>query len=170
MAPGTCPRCAAEVTQAQTLRLACVLPPGTVLYAPNAELVEMLRRRTGKPVFLMKRGIDTELFHPMRRTVDDGVLRLGYVGRITAEKSVRFLKELETALNAAGTPPFRFLVVGDGSDRHGSAIWPPPTFLAFAEARSWRATTPIWTSLPFRRVRTRSGTWCSRPSLRACRL
>ena len=88
-----------------------------MLYAPNAGLVEMLRKSTGKPVFLMKRGIDTELFHPSRRTVNDGVLRLGYAGRITPEKSVRFLKELETGLKNAGAPPFRFLVIGEGSER-----------------------------------------------------
>ncbi len=82
---------------------------GAVLYAPNLELVAMLRESTGKPVFLMKRGIDTGLFHPARRTVDDNILRLGYVGRITPEKSVRFLKELETGLKAAGAPPFRLL-------------------------------------------------------------
>ncbi len=89
---------------------------GDVLYAPNDELVEMLREQTGKPVFLMKRGIDTELFSPVRRTVNDGILRLGYVGRITPEKSVRFLHELETGLRHADTPPFRFLIVGDGSE------------------------------------------------------
>jgi phosphatidylinositol alpha 1,6-mannosyltransferase len=90
---------------------------GDVLYAPNDELVEMLRQRTEKPVFLMKRGIDTRLFSPARRTVADGVLRLGYVGRITPEKNMRFLRELEIALRAAGAPPVRFLIVGDGSDR-----------------------------------------------------
>ncbi len=90
---------------------------GDVLYAPNDELVDMLRERTGKPVFLMKRGIDTELFSPARRTVNDGILRLGYVGRITPEKSVRFLRELEIGLHAEGVPPFRFLVVGDGSEK-----------------------------------------------------
>lgn len=90
---------------------------GDVLYAPNEELVEMLRRRTGKPVFLMKRGIDTELFTPSRRTVNDGVLRLGYVGRTTPEKNVFFLRDLGAGLCAAGVPPFRFLIVGDGSER-----------------------------------------------------
>lgn len=90
---------------------------GDVLYAPNDELVDMLRERTQKPVFLMKRGIDTQLFSPARRTVDDGVLRLGYVGRVTPEKNVRFLRELEIALRAAGAPSVRFLIVGDGSDR-----------------------------------------------------
>jgi glycosyltransferase involved in cell wall biosynthesis len=65
----------------------------------------------------MKRGIDTDLFTPARRTVDDGVLRLGYVGRITPEKSVRFLRDLEIASLAEGVPAFRFLVIGDGSER-----------------------------------------------------
>jgi phosphatidylinositol alpha 1,6-mannosyltransferase len=90
---------------------------GDVLYAPNDELVGMLHERTGKPVFLMKRGIDTGLFSPTRRTVRDGVLRIGYVGRLTPEKNVRFLRDLEVGLKAAGAPPFRFLIVGDGSDR-----------------------------------------------------
>lgn len=90
---------------------------GNVLYAPNDELVDMLKERTEKPVFLMKRGIDTELFNPARRTVTDDVLRIGYVGRITPEKSVRFFHELEAGLIAAGAPPFRFLIVGDGSEK-----------------------------------------------------
>src|SRR5579863_1002297 len=90
---------------------------GDVLFAPNDELIGMLRERTGKPVFLMKRGIDTQLFTPAKRTANDGILRLGYVGRTTPEKSVRFLRELEIRLLEAGAPPFRFLVVGDGSER-----------------------------------------------------
>jgi phosphatidylinositol alpha 1,6-mannosyltransferase len=94
---------------------------GDVLYAPNDELVEMIRARTGKPVFLMKRGIDTELFNPAKRTVTDDTLRIGYVGRITPEKRVRFFQRLDAGLRAAsGTeavPRFRFLIVGDGSER-----------------------------------------------------
>jgi glycosyltransferase involved in cell wall biosynthesis len=92
---------------------------GDVLYAPNEELVAMLEKRTGKPVFLMKRGINTELFAPSKRTLNDGVLRLGYVGRTTPEKNVRFLRELEIGLRAAGIPEsgFAFLIVGDGSER-----------------------------------------------------
>ncbi|HEY4088416.1 MAG TPA: hypothetical protein VGM43_20940 [Bryobacteraceae bacterium] len=49
---------------------------------------------------VMTRGIDTQFFTPARRTADDGVLRLGYVGRITPEKSVRFLRDLEIGLEA----------------------------------------------------------------------
>jgi glycosyltransferase involved in cell wall biosynthesis len=90
---------------------------GGVLYAPNDELVDMLRERTGKPTFLMKRGIDTELFTPDRRPAPNGTLRIGYVGRITPEKSVRFLRRLEIGLREAGVPDFRFLIVGDGSER-----------------------------------------------------
>lgn len=90
---------------------------GDVLYAPNDELVDMLEQGTRKPVYLMKRGIDTTMFRPDKRTLYDGVLRLGYVGRITPEKSVRFLKTLEDGLLAAGAPAFRFLIVGDGSER-----------------------------------------------------
>ena len=90
---------------------------GNVLFAPNEELVQMLQERTRKPVYLMKRGIDTNLFDPARRTVNDGVLRLGYVGRITPEKDVRFLRDLEMGLRRAGVPAFRFMVVGDGSER-----------------------------------------------------
>jgi phosphatidylinositol alpha 1,6-mannosyltransferase len=90
---------------------------GNVLYAPNEELIEMLSARTGKPVFLMKRGIDTELFNPARRTVHDGILRIGYVGRITPEKNVRFLRELDLGLRKSDLPHFLFLIVGDGSER-----------------------------------------------------
>lgn len=90
---------------------------GRVLFAPNAELVNMLTERTGKPAFLMKRGIDTLLYTPARRTLHDGVFRLGYVGRITPEKNVGWLVDLERGLLARGNRGFRFVVVGDGSER-----------------------------------------------------
>jgi len=90
---------------------------GRILFAPNHQLVTMLEQRTNLPVFLMKRGIDTTLYSPLRRTANDGIFRLGYVGRITPEKSVRFLVDLERALLGLGMRSFRFLVVGDGSER-----------------------------------------------------
>ncbi len=90
---------------------------GTALFAPNHELVSMLEEKTGKTTFLMKRGIDTQMFTPARRTVNDGIFRLGYVGRITPEKNVAFLVQLEQALLGLGLRNFRFLVVGDGSER-----------------------------------------------------
>lgn len=91
---------------------------GRVLLAPNQELIEMLRRRTGKPVFLMRRGIDTNLFSPAKRTRPDHDRKLvfGYVGRITAEKGVRVLRDVERALVAAGILDFEFQIVGHGSE------------------------------------------------------
>jgi phosphatidylinositol alpha 1,6-mannosyltransferase len=90
---------------------------GHVLFAPNQELVDMLVRRTGRPTQLMTRGIDTDLFSPGKRRVSDGIFRLGFVGRITPEKSVRLFAKVEQALLAQGLKNFRFLIVGDGSER-----------------------------------------------------
>jgi phosphatidylinositol alpha 1,6-mannosyltransferase len=90
---------------------------GKVLFAPNQELVDMLIRRTRRPTHLMTRGIDMGFFHPGKRRVSDGVFRLGFVGRITPEKSVRLFAKVEHALLARGITNFRFLIVGDGSER-----------------------------------------------------
>jgi phosphatidylinositol alpha 1,6-mannosyltransferase len=89
---------------------------GRVLLAPNQELIDMLRQRTGRPVFLMRRGIDTILFDPAKRTRHDDKLVLGYVGRITAEKGVRVLVDVERALQAAGVENFEIHVVGHGGE------------------------------------------------------
>jgi glycosyltransferase involved in cell wall biosynthesis len=88
-----------------------------VVLAPNPELVNMLQSRTGKPVFLMQRGIETDLFSPAKRTSTDGVFRIGFVGRLSPEKNVRFLQKLDLALTRCGFTNFRFLIVGDGTER-----------------------------------------------------
>jgi phosphatidylinositol alpha 1,6-mannosyltransferase len=88
-----------------------------VTLAPTPDQVRWLAESTGRPAFLMPRGVDCEQFHPRRRSVKDGVLRLGYVGRVTPEKRVRFLVDLERALVAAGHTNFSILVVGDGNER-----------------------------------------------------
>lgn len=92
-----------------------MIPP--VLMAPNQELIDLLQRRTGRTVFLMERGVDTILFSPARRTSTLDPFTVGYVGRLSAEKNVRFLHELEQALLAAGRSDFRIMVVGQGSER-----------------------------------------------------
>ena len=84
--------------------------------APNPELVNMIAARSGKPAFLMTRGVDRSLFSPTRRNRREGVFTLGFVGRLNPEKNVRFLATLEKALRAAGAPPFRFSIVGGGSE------------------------------------------------------
>jgi glycosyltransferase involved in cell wall biosynthesis len=65
----------------------------------------------------MTRGIDTQLFRPSKRRVHDRIFRLGFVGRITPEKSVRLFAKVEETLLASGLNNFRFLIVGDGSER-----------------------------------------------------
>ncbi len=88
-----------------------------LLFAPNPELVRMLGSRTGRPTFLMQRGIDIDLFSPARRNRTNGEFVIGYVGRLSPEKNVRLLVEIEGCLIAAGMGNYRFLVVGDGGDR-----------------------------------------------------
>ncbi|HEY0429158.1 MAG TPA: glycosyltransferase [Pyrinomonadaceae bacterium] len=88
-----------------------------VLLAPNEELIEMLEKGTRREGRLMIRGVDTELFSPDKRTVSDGVLRFGFVGRLRAEKNVRLLAEMEKKLFAAGKKNFKFLIVGQGNER-----------------------------------------------------
>ena len=88
-----------------------------LVYAPNPELVEMLAARTGRPAYLMARGIDTNLFSPQRRTRHDGDFVIGFVGRLSREKNVRQLADLERALLDRGIDNCRFVIVGDGSER-----------------------------------------------------
>jgi phosphatidylinositol alpha 1,6-mannosyltransferase len=87
-----------------------------LLFAPNPELISELERRTGKPCYLMSRGVDTELFHPGRRSRCDDEFVIGYVGRLTTEKNVRFLADLEKGLLARGCRNFRFSIVGQGTE------------------------------------------------------
>lgn len=87
-----------------------------LVFAPNAELVDMLAHRTGRTAFIMSRGIDTELFSPARRARLDGDFVIGYVGRLSPEKNVRLLADIERALIQAGMTKYRFLIVGFGSE------------------------------------------------------
>ena len=88
-----------------------------VLLAPNQELLDMLVQGTTRRAKLMIRGVDTERFRPDKRTVADGVIRFGFVGRLRAEKNVRMLVDLERRLLEAGKSNFRFLIVGEGDER-----------------------------------------------------
>jgi glycosyltransferase involved in cell wall biosynthesis len=87
-----------------------------LLFAPNPELISSLERATGKPCHLMSRGVDTRLFHPERRDSRGAPFTIGYVGRFTTEKNIRFLAELESRLHARGHRDFRLLVVGQGAE------------------------------------------------------
>jgi phosphatidylinositol alpha 1,6-mannosyltransferase len=89
-----------------------------VLFAPNDELCKMLERTTGRPCFLMQRGVDSEWFSPMHRTRDanDTTVVLGYVGRLSVEKNVALLVRVERELAAMGVFGTKFLIVGHGND------------------------------------------------------
>ena len=88
-----------------------------LLFAPNDELVEMLRRETGKPCFLMQRGVDPDLFNPAKREPGERPLTFGYVGRLSTEKNVRVLASVESVLQQHGMSSYRFLIAGAGVER-----------------------------------------------------
>lgn len=98
---------------------------GTVLYykmpkvvlAPNQELIELLGKGTHRKALFMGRGVDAEFFSPAKRTVKDGIFRLGFVGRLRAEKNVRMFVDLEEELIKKGKTNFKFLIVGEGNER-----------------------------------------------------
>ena len=87
-----------------------------LLFAPNQEIMQSLERATGKPCFLMSHAVDTAVFSPELRNRRGGPFQIGYVGRLTAEKSVRSLARLEEALLAMGHREFRIVVVGQGAE------------------------------------------------------
>lgn len=89
-----------------------------VLYAPNEELCDLLRRKTHRACHVMRRGVDTGLLTPARRTRTgaDDTLVLGYVGRLSVEKNVALLPRIEQALQAAGVTNACFLIVGQGGE------------------------------------------------------
>lgn len=88
-----------------------------LILAPNQELIDALSKGTGRPARLMSRGVDTEKFSPARRTVNDGILRIGFAGRLRPEKNVELLVDVEKHLIDSGIENFRFLIVGEGSQR-----------------------------------------------------
>lgn len=88
-----------------------------VLLAPNEELIKRLAKGTGRETLPMLRGVDTELFSPKKRTVNDNIFRIGFVGRLRSEKNVRMLVDIEKRLIENGCSNFEFLIVGEGAER-----------------------------------------------------
>ena len=88
-----------------------------LLFAPNQATVNILKATTGKPCFLMSHSVDTAAFNPTFRDRVGGPFTIGYVGRLTAEKNVRWLVRLEQALLVRGHKNFRIIVVGDGAEK-----------------------------------------------------
>jgi phosphatidylinositol alpha 1,6-mannosyltransferase len=88
-----------------------------LLFAPNREMIDLLEKTTGKPCFLMAHSVDTAVFSPAFRDLEKRAFTIGYVGRLTPEKNVRMIAQIEHALIERGHRDFRFLVVGDGVER-----------------------------------------------------
>jgi phosphatidylinositol alpha 1,6-mannosyltransferase len=89
-----------------------------VLFAPNVELCELLESSTGRPCFLMPRGVDTELFSPTKHppTTIAQPFVLGFVGRLSVEKNITHLATIHDELLAQGHTNFRFLIIGQGDE------------------------------------------------------
>ncbi len=88
-----------------------------VLFAPNPGLCRILERATERPCHLMPRGVDSALFHPEKRSrrIEDREIVLGFVGRLSVEKNVALLAEVQHELEQRGLHAFRFLIVGHGA-------------------------------------------------------
>lgn len=100
-----------------------------IILAPNPELAHQLGQRTGRPVHAMARGVDTAAFRPSLHPRAGGRLRFGYVGRLTPEKNVRLLVDVERTLREVGARHIEFLIVGDGGERAAlAAAMPSATF------------------------------------------
>jgi len=127
-----------------------------VLYAPNPELCRLLERTTGRPCSLMPRGVEAELFHPgkRKRKPKDRDQVLGFVGRLSVEKNVALLAQVQEELERLGHKSFRFLIVGHGC--RGRSLQ------ECSRARRSPRLTRIWTSSSFPRTPIPLVTWCWR--------
>jgi glycosyltransferase involved in cell wall biosynthesis len=84
--------------------------------APNETMVNLLHRNSSRPSFLMAHGVDLAAYSPSPGSHPHPFV-IGYVGRLTLEKNVRFFAQLERDLLAAGERDFQFLLVGEGGQR-----------------------------------------------------
>jgi glycosyltransferase involved in cell wall biosynthesis len=91
-----------------------------VLFAPNPELCALLERSTGRKCYIMPRGVDAEVFHPAKRkrNAEDHERILGFVGRLSVEKNVALLAQVQHELERMGLTNFHFLLVGHGAEEN----------------------------------------------------
>ena len=89
-----------------------------VTYAPNPELCAQIEQVVHRPCYLMPRGVDAELFNPSKRKRDaaDREIVLGFVGRLSVEKNIALLVEIQQQLDKMGVTGYKFMIVGHGGD------------------------------------------------------
>ena len=117
--PGPASRLASAAIEEFFLRLTSLLYSwAEVNFAPNPGLCRQLERYTSRPCHLMQRGVDTQLFSPARRTrhPEDPDFVLGFVGRLSVEKNVALLAQIQHELESLGLRNFRFRIVGQGQE------------------------------------------------------
>lgn len=90
----------------------------TKTLVPSSDSLQKLQAHGIPRMELWRRGVDTERFHPDKRSAEfrdavapQGQKIIGYVGRLALEKQVEDLAAL------AGIPDTRLVVVGDGPQR-----------------------------------------------------
>jgi len=96
---------------------------GRATLVPTESLATFLRAHGFRHVRLLRRAVDTDLFHPRRRDdalrrewgVADGELVILHVGRLAAEKNLDLAVRAFEAIRAR--QPARLVMVGDGPVR-----------------------------------------------------
>ncbi|MGB0132537.1 glycosyltransferase family 4 protein [Dokdonella sp.] len=91
---------------------------------PTAELATFLEKNRFRNVRVLRRAVDTELFHPARRDLqlrarwglDHDQLAVVHVGRLAAEKNLNLAVRAFRQIQAT-QPEARFVIVGDGPER-----------------------------------------------------
>ena len=109
---------AADKIEALTLSVAAFLYRSAgVLFAPTPAFCTQLSAATGRPCHVMSRGVDAELFNPSKRQRQrgDDDFVLGFVGRLSVEKNVALLAEIQRILDKKNKN-FRFCIVGHGKE------------------------------------------------------
>lgn len=85
--------------------------------APNPELTALLESITKRPSSLMERGVDIDLFQPAKRMRECATsFRIGYVGRLTREKNVRLLADIDQHLEETMRGRYEICIVGQGDE------------------------------------------------------
>lgn len=100
--------------------------PARLIHTPGEAARDELRRRGLHQVALWGRGVDTELFHPDRRSVAmrrrlgvrDGQVLILHVGRLAAEKNLDVLADAFCTADEALGPHAVFAIAGDGPSAH----------------------------------------------------